>query len=91
MFDNSSARPRNTPLYLRLAGDPDPESAVDSDIGAANHRAAVARREIMELENSTPLRRHVAATGTFANRRSQYVPTGNITAIPSSQAARAAV
>jgi hypothetical protein len=51
----------------------------------------------MELEKTnrhrrvvTPPRRHTTTTGTFANRRSQYVPTGNIAATPSSQAARAA-
>jgi hypothetical protein len=36
------------------------------------------------------LRRHAAATGTFANRGNQYVPIGNVIATPACQPARAA-
>jgi len=45
---------------------------------------------IVELELASVARRHAAAIGTFANRRNQYVPIGNITVAPSCQPARAA-
>jgi hypothetical protein len=45
---------------------------------------------IVELELPSAARRHAAAIGTFANRRNQYVPIGNITVVPSCQPARAA-
>jgi len=60
------------------------------DIGAANHRCVV-RRAIMELEDSFgAAASSFRSNGTFANHRNQYVPAGNITAMPSNQAARAA-
>jgi hypothetical protein len=45
---------------------------------------------IVELELPSAARRHAAAIGTFANRRNQYVPIGNLTVAPSCQPARAA-
>jgi hypothetical protein len=42
---------------------------------------------IVDLDGA---RRHAAVIGTFANRRNQYVPIGNITVAPSCQPARAA-
>ena len=45
---------------------------------------------IVELELASAASGHAAAIGTFANRRNQYVPIGNITVAPSCQPARAA-
>jgi hypothetical protein len=49
----------------------------------------VARTPTAIGTSTSPARRHAAAIDTFANRRNQYVPIGNVTASPSCQQARA--
>jgi hypothetical protein len=81
-------RPR-APVTSRPAG-----AAVSTTTGtttaAANLAAAAASWARLDAHDpGTSRRLHITAIGTFANRRSQYVPIGNVTASPSCQPAHA--
>jgi hypothetical protein len=60
------------------------------DPGVSDQSRTTSRPAVRACGRPSAARRHAVAIGTFANRRNQYVPVGNITVAPSCQPARAA-